>query len=148
MSADWPKMIRSMVPQPLAVPVVPAVGTTDNMLGPRVPPHPRADVHPDPSGAVGPIGEGLSVAPSLAVLPQVLVPKRLRDKRPGACGKNALQVFRLGEKSFARGTVGDALELVPTSSDHGIVQPIRAMPLAEYQEHIAATQALWQVDET
>jgi hypothetical protein len=148
MPADWPKMYRSMVPQPSVTPVVPAVGTDDNMLGARVPPHPRADVLPDSSGNVGPVGKGLSVAPSLAALPQPLVPKRLRDKRLGARGSNTLRVFRLGEGSFVRAPVGSSLELLPTSPKHGVIQPVKAAPLADYQNHLAATQALWEVDET
>ncbi|NUQ76979.1 MAG: hypothetical protein HUU21_25880 [Polyangiaceae bacterium] len=150
MSASSPKMYRAMIPQPssTSTPLIPAVGTDGNKLGVRVPPHPRADVHPDSSGNVGPIGEGLSVAPSLRKLPQVLVPERLRDKRPGARGSNTLQVFCLGEGAFVRAPVGDSLELFPTSSSHGVIQPIRTTPVEEYQQHLAATQTLWTVDET
>lgn len=140
-------MYRSMIGQGSSTAVVPATGTADNMLGARVPPHPRADVHPDPSGSVGPVGEGLSVAPGLATLPLPLVPQRLRDKRPGARGRNTLQVFSLGEKGFSRAAVGSSLELMPTSSKHGVVQPIGPMPIGEYQEQLAATQAFWRVDE-
>lgn len=148
MPADRPKMYRSMIPQPSVTPVLPAVGTDGNMLGARVPPHPRADVLPDPDGNVGPIGKGLSVAPSLRVLPQVLVPERLRNKRPGARGSNNLRVFRLGEGTFVRAPVGDSLELLPTSPEHGVIQPVRTTPLSEYQKHLATTQTLWTVDET
>jgi hypothetical protein len=72
-----------MIPQPSATSFVPAVGTADNMLGARVPPH-----------------------------------------------------------------LGSSLELLLTSSQHGVIQPIRPTPLDEYQKHLAATQALWVVDET
>jgi hypothetical protein len=140
-------MYRSMVSQASGASVAPVVGTADNMLGVRVPPHPRADVHPDSSGNVGPVGEGLSVAPSLAAMPQVLVPRRLRDKRPGARGSDTLQVFSLGGEGFVRAPVGDSLELLPTSSNHGVVQPVGPVPVAHYQEHLAATQAFWRVDE-
>lgn len=129
-------------------PVVPAVGTADNMLGARVPPHPRADISPDSSGNVGPIGKGLSVAPNFRVLPPALVPERLRDKRPGARGSNALQVFRLGEGPFVRSPVGSSLELLPTSSKHGVIQPVRDTSLNDYQNDLADTQTRWTVDET
>ena len=146
MSAEWPKMVRSMLPDPAEAAIVPTVGSQENMLGARVPPHPRADVHPDADGNVGPRGEGLSVAPSLAALPQGLVPERLRDKRPGARGSNSLRVFRLGDGSFSRSAVGDSLELAPTSSKHGVLQPKRPMTLGDYQGHLAATKTRW-VDE-
>lgn len=132
-------MYRSMLPQS-AAPVVPAVGTADNMLGARVPPHLRADVHPDPGGNVGSAGEGISVSPSLTALPASLVPERLRDKRPGARGINTLRVFRLGNGAFLRAPLGSALELLPTSPKHGVVQPIRPTPIEDYQQELAATQ--------
>ena len=141
-------MYRSMLPQASAAPVAPAVGTADNMLGARVPPHPRADVHPDASGNAGPVGEGLSVSPNLAALPPSLVPERLRDKRPGARGTNTLRVFRLGNGSFVRATLGSAIELLPTSPKHGVVQPIRPTPIQDYQKELAATQEHWVVDES
>ncbi|MDC3954517.1 hypothetical protein [Polyangium jinanense] len=147
MSAAWPKMYRTMVPEdPSAKPAVPAVGTAANMLGVRVPPHPTPDVHPDSAGNVGPCGEGLSVAPSLAVLPQRLVPARLRDKRRGARGPDDLHVFRLGEASFRRAPVGGSLELQPTSDTHGVLQPLRQTSVAQYQLDLGATKTSW-VDE-
>jgi hypothetical protein len=140
-------MYRSMLPQSSAEPLAPAVGDADYMLGARVPPHPRADIQPDPGGNVGPSGKGLSVAPSLTALPPSLVPERLRDKRPGARGAITLRVFRLGNASFERAPLGSVLELLPTSTKHGVVQPIRPMPLQDYQKELAATQQLWVVDE-
>ena len=69
MTAAWPKMYRTMLPEDAsATVVVPAVGTAGNVLGVRVPPHPRPDVHPDGEGNVGPSGEGLSVAPSIKAM--------------------------------------------------------------------------------
>lgn|SRR5215510_4627988 len=147
MSAGWPKMYRSMLPQSSTAPIAPAVGTAGNMLGAREPPHPLADVHPDPEGNVGPSSKGLSVVPSLSVLPPNLVPERLRNKRPGARGTNALRVFRLGNVSFARAPLGSALELLPTSAKHGVIQPAQPMAVQEYQKELAATQGLWVVDE-
>ena len=148
MFASSPKMYRAMLPGASTTSPVPMVGTGDNMLRARVPPHPRADIHPDMSGAVASVGEGISVAPGLKELPQVLVPARLREKRPGARGSNALVVFRFGHGPFARCPVGSALELVPTSSQHGVVQPVRPTPIDDYQSDLAATQTLWEVDET
>jgi hypothetical protein len=147
MTASWPKVYRSMVPQ-ASEPMVPAVGPASNMLRARLPPDPRADVHPDASGHVGPTKEGLSVCPSLRLLPPSLVPERLREQRPGARGENALRVFCLGNESFVRAPIGTSLELLPTSSKHGVVQPVRSMPVQDYQQALAATQTLWVVDET
>ncbi len=148
MSAEWPRMYRSMLPEASSAPVAPAVGTADNMLGARVPPHPRADIHPDASGNVVPIGGGLSVAPYLGALPPSLVPERLRDKRPGARGTNTLRVFRLGNGSFVRAALGSALELLPTSSKHGVLQPLGPTPIQDYQKELAATRGHWLVDES
>lgn len=117
------------------------------MLGVRVPPHPRADVAPDADGKVGPDKKGLSVAPGLVAMPQGLVPERLREKRPGARGSNRLRVFRAGEGSFQRARVADALEMVPTSPKHGVLQPIQPARLDDYQRELAATQQMWRVDE-
>jgi len=140
-------MYRSMLPAPEAKAVLPSIGNAENMLGVRVPPHPRADVTPDADGNVEPNKKGLSVAPGLAAMPPGLVPERLRDKRPGARGSNRLHVFRLGERDFLRAPVGDALELAPTSLKHGVLQPIRKTPLTDYHRDLAATQQQWSVDE-
>jgi hypothetical protein len=139
-------MYRSMLPDP-ETPHAPAVGAAENMLGVRVPPHPRADVTPDADGNVGPDKKGLSVAPGIAAMPQGLVPERLREKRPGARGSNSLRVFRLGEGPFQHAPVNDALELVPTSPKHGILQPIQPKHLHDYQRDLAVTQPMWRVDE-
>lgn len=136
-------MYRTMLPQPEVTPHTPAVGTDDNMLGARVPPHQRADVRLDPDGSVGPGSGGISVAPRITALPQGLVPERLRALRPGARGSNTLRVFRLGEARFGDTPVGDSLRLLPTTPKHGVLEARQSMPLNTYQQELAATQKLW-----
>lgn len=148
MVAGWSKLYRTMLPDiDNGAPGLPRIGQDDNMLGVRLPPHPRADVHPEADGTVKPGNKGMSVAPSLAALPQALVPERLRGIRPGARGSDRLKVFRLEAAALQNAGVSDALELVPTSSKHGVVQPSRPMLVIEYQGHLAATQTFWAVDE-
>ena len=98
-------------------------------------------------GTVKPSNRGMSVAPSLAALPQALVPERLRGIRPGARGSDRLKVFRLETVALQSAGISDFLELVPTSSKHGVVQPSRPMLVIEYQGHLAATRPFWTVDE-
>ena len=148
MSAAWPKMYRTMLSEdPSASPAVPAVGTAANMLGACVPPSVPTDVHPDGEGKVGPCSEGLSVAPRLTALPPSRVPERLGHLRHGARGNNTHRVFRIGEANFERAPLGDSLELMPTSSKHGVIQPLQRMSIGDYQRELAATQRLWVVDE-
>lgn len=105
------------------------------------------DIHPDEAGRIEPSGEGLSVAPSLKMLPPGRIPERLRDKRPGARGRNELRVFRVGTMGFHQAHLGDRLELKPTSKRHGVVQPRHQTHIDDYQRDLASTQSSWTVDE-
>jgi hypothetical protein len=125
---------------------LPQVGAGKNMLGARLPPDNRADVQPDAEGNVARGGEGLSVAPNLKALPPFLVPKRLRDLRPGALGSNDLRLFRLGEGPFEPSNIAEDLELQPTSKTHGVVRPRAPMQVDHYQARLAATKPRW-IDE-
>jgi hypothetical protein len=124
----------------------PQVGVGKNMLGARLPPDNRADVQPDAEGNVARGGEGLFVAPNLKALPPFLVPKRLRDRRPGAVGSNDLRLFRLGEAPFEPSNIAEELELQPTSTTHGVVRPRARMQVHHYQARLAATKPRW-IDE-
>lgn len=144
MSADWPKMYRTMLwTTSSAEGPLPLIGTDRDMLGVVV----SMDVHPDEEGRIEPCGEGLSVAPSLQDLPSFLVPERLRHRRRGARGRKDVKVFRAGATTFRQTTVGERLELVPTSKTHGVVQPRCRTLVDDYQADLAATQPWWMVDE-
>src|SRR5262249_55618204 len=94
----------------------PLVGTETNMLGARVPPHPRADIAVNPDGTVSPgTGKGMSVAPSLEALAKkpFLVSRRLRHRFPAARGVDDLVTWKMGEGGFAAGPVAAGLALSP-----------------------------------
>ena len=44
-------------------------------------------------------------------------------------------------------TVADRLRLRPDSISHAAVEPSETMRVEEYQAALAATQALWRIDE-
>jgi hypothetical protein len=125
----------------------PIVGNETNMLGVRVPPHPRADVKPDQNGMVQTGMGGMSVSPGWRDLPPFLIPSRLGKLAPGARGSNKLTCFRFGEGSFGNAPVTQSLTLVVNRPTHGTVQPSRSMPITEFQKQLADTQAAWVIDE-
>ena len=106
------------------------------------------DIDVDTPGNVVVNGKGMSVAPAWRVLPIWRIPKRLRDKAPGACGANNTACFRAGAGAFQRGPFADGLELVPDTSIHGCLAPTQAVPFAEYERGLIATRAGWHVDES
>jgi hypothetical protein len=130
----------------------PVIGCDDHNLGVRVPPHPRADIQPDADGHVSPGGYGLSVAPSLEALGKLpfLVSRRLRARFPRARGVDELVCWKMGEGPFIAGPVATGLQLCPDPrrpTEHALVEPDQRMPLAEYQQALAATQELWEPGE-
>ena len=124
----------------------PEVGASASTLGVRVP----ADIQPDASGMVQPGTNGMSVSPSLAILPYWMVPIRLRHLRPDATGRNSLQVWNMGSGPFVAARVADGLMLRPDPGrpNHGYVEPDGSMMLNVYVEAIQAMRGAWQVDET
>ena len=123
----------------------PTVGTDSNMLGVRVPPHPRADVTPDEAGIVRPGSGGMSVAPSWRKLPIFLIPSRLKHLVAGARGADSLMCFQFGEGEFSDSSINSHLILRPNSATHGTVQPSRSMSLADFQQALADTRNSWTV---
>ncbi len=129
---------------------LPIVGTADKWsLGVRGEPiHGVADVDLDCDGNVVLNGKGMSVSPAWRVMPPFLIPKRLRDKRPGATAPDHFFCFVLGTEPFEAGPISTHLLLRPDSLDHGVVAPNRLAPLKDFQAALAATQPLWRIDES
>ena len=57
---------------------------------------PGADIDVDQQGNVIPTGKGMSVSPGWRDLPLWRIPKRLRNKVPGAVAPNSTWCFRTG----------------------------------------------------
>jgi hypothetical protein len=93
-------------------------------------------------------GMGMSVSPSWRVISILRIPKRLRDKVPGARGSNNTHCFKYGAGPFQAGPFAAGLDLTPDSPTHGCVTPAKQAPLATYASDLAATPADWQVDES
>ena len=106
------------------------------------------DVDLDEQGNVLANGKGMSVAPAWRELNFTLIPKRLRDKFPGARGSNNRFCFRAGTGPFARSSFAHGLELVPDSRKHGCIAPLAMVPLVQYQDDLKATRPDWQLDES
>jgi hypothetical protein len=122
---------------------LPMVGTQARMLGPA-----PKDIEADAAGAVHAGRDGISVAPSLRLLPSHHIPKRLRQLAPDATGSNTSVIWRHGEGAFAdRATVAPHLELRVDTSEHGVVAPDSTMSLTDYQLALAITRTNWVEDE-
>ena len=135
-----PKIFRAM----RAEGDVPALG--DNDLGVRLP----TDIEPDAQGNVSPGTGGMSVAPSLRLLPLHRVPKRLAGLVRKARGPNTFCVWSMGDGAFGAGKVTDdlALRLDPVHPKrHGFVEPAREMSFDAYEAELQATRLRWQLDE-
>jgi hypothetical protein len=55
----------------------------------------------------------------------------------------------MGEGPFVPALLGDALVFRPDPAKptrHGLIEPARQMPVADYQSGLAATQDPWTVD--
>lgn len=129
----------------------PQVGSQRSQLGVRVD-GPQPDISLNELGNVEPHTGGMSVSPTLECLPFFLQPRRLRDRFPkrfpGARGKDpAAHCWRMGEGPFLDSAVNADLRLRPDSADHGLVEPARTVPLAAYQDALAATRDQWIIDE-
>ncbi|MHC5539476.1 hypothetical protein ACYOEI_14760 [Singulisphaera rosea] len=89
----------------------------------------------------------MSVSPSWRVISILRIPKRLRDKVPGARGSNDTYCFKYGSGSFQPGSFAPGLELAPDSPTHGCVTPAQQAPLSTYENDLAFTRVDWQIDE-
>lgn len=92
-------------------------------------------------------GKGMSVSPSWQSISIFRIPKRLRDKVPGARGSNNTFCFRYGSGPFQASPIANGLDLVPDSPTHGCMAPTQPVPLTTYESDLAATRDGWQVDE-
>ena len=92
--------------------------------------------------------KGMSVSPDWRTMTIFRVPKRLRAFVSGARGSDNTYCFRSGTGPFRQGAFADGLVLEPDSPRHGVIAPIQAVPLAQYENDLAATRDGWQVDES
>ena len=122
---------------------LPAVEQSARGLGVRA----GIDVDVDGQGNVIANNKGMSVAPSWRDISILRIPKRLRDKVPGARGSNSTFCFRAGSGAFHAGPFAAGLKLTVDSNTHGCVAPTETMPLVQFERNLAATQSDWQVDE-
>jgi hypothetical protein len=120
----------------------PLIGRDDNMLGVRVPPHPRADVELDGS-QVRLNGKGMSVCKDWRRLPALLIPKRLRTLHPPAAGSDDLSIFRYTDREFDDGAIGSGLSLEWGKKSHGTIVQAAPQSIEEFQNALAGTQQEW-----
>lgn len=127
----------------------PLIANTARGLGVRVGDGPHDDIPVDANGRVAPSTGGMSVAPSWRDLPEIRIPRRLRDKGVlFARGRNVDACWRLGEGAFVAGTVADGLMLRPDRPDHGTVEPNAVKALHQYLDDLTVTHELWVIDES
>ncbi len=122
----------------------PVVDASGKGLGVRgVPVNGVTDVDLDGDGRVVLNGKGMSVVPEWRDLPLFLIPRRLKDKRPGARSlSNETCCFSMGD-----GTITPTLDLKQDSETHGNVVPHQSIFLDQFQDDLAATGDLWTIDE-
>jgi hypothetical protein len=127
----------------------PSVANNARGLGVRAGDGPHDDIPVGANGEVTPGTGGMSVAPSWRDLPDIRIPRRLREKGPlFARGKDFDACWRLGEGAFVVGSVADGLVLRPDRPDHGTVEPKAVESLNQYLNDLAATRELWVIDES
>jgi len=142
-----PKVYRAMKrDQADSLPVVGSIYSSE--LGAR----PKLDITMDSDGNVVLDKSGMSVAPTWRNLPFTRIPKRLHDLVPGAAGSNSTSCFAMGIGAFRRNGFAKGLQLIPDqgsdSVTHGVIAPVRVVPIGDYQSDLANTRAAWQIDET
>jgi hypothetical protein len=80
------------------------------------------------------------------------IPKRLRHIKPGAAASNTISCFTAGAGPFQNGVFTNGLELIPDQGQatvtHGVIAPVRVVPLGQYQADLENTRTAWQIDET
>src|SRR5438874_141843 len=94
-----PRVYRSM----LADGDGPMVGDGARTLGVRVAPADKPDLPVGDDGFVQPRTGGMSVAPTVGLLPSHRIPKRLRSRYPDARGPDCLSCWRMGNGPFEEG---------------------------------------------
>lgn len=109
------------------------------------------DIPVDQQGVVYPKTGGMSVSPSLELIPPHRLPRRLRDKYPDrfarATASNSYYCWWMGEGGFGAEPIAAGLAFRPDPDmpdRHGFIEPDRAMPLPEYVRALEATRDLWQ----
>lgn len=122
----------------------PTVQQKANALGVR----PGVDIDLDPQGGVLVNTKGMSVNPDWRVMSILRIPKRLRDKMPGARGSNNTYCFRTGTGPFQQGAFAAGLSLEPDSTTHGNIAPTEIVSLVQYETNLAHTRPDWVEDET
>lgn len=133
----------------------PKVGAGGKLLGVRVPPvvgNAKPDLEPGENGIVQPRSGGMSVRSNWRQLPLHLIPRRLNSVTTGiteATGSNALHCWRFGEGDFADDIISGSLclRVDNPSGGHGVVEPIDAMHIDEFQSQLATTRSDWTIDE-
>jgi hypothetical protein len=127
----------------------PLVVNSARGLGVRIGHGPHDDIPTNTSGNVAPNTGGMSVAPAWRDLPEVRIPRRLRDKGVlFARGKDSDACWRMGEGTFAAGPLTSGLALRPDRADHGVVEPAAEVSLERYLNDLATTRDLWVIDES
>jgi hypothetical protein len=101
-------------------------------------------------GMVGPAAGGMSVQPSVGVIPFMLAPKKYRHIIEGAAGPDSRTIWRLGSGTFKDGPVAQNLQLrvSPAEADqpitHGEVEPDASMSIEAFQSALGATVESWK----
>ncbi len=141
-----PKVYRAMRRAKDGLPVVGS--TSSSELGVRS----GIDITIDAMGNVVLDGSGMSVAPGWRDHDFTRIPRRLRPIEPRATGANSMACFVMGVGPFQNGVIANGLELIPDPGPppvtHGVVAPVQAVPLSQYQTDLENTRAAWQIDET
>ena len=119
-----PKICRSMLEEDGK----PKVGCETNMLGVRVPPDPRKDIVPGPSGTVVPQAGGMSVAHGLAKVAVVSYSEKTQTAGAGRPWKQQARLLDDRTRRICRGRFEWRFALRPDPNDpliHGFVEPAR-----------------------
>jgi hypothetical protein len=109
------------------------------MLGVR-----PSDITPDVGGMVNPNNHGMSVAPSVAALPFMFVPRKYSALVEGAAGNDKSSVWEMGEGPFHSAPIDPMLSLKRTDHRHGVIGPRQRMPLQDFKDSLAKTQPRWR----
>lgn len=130
---------------------LPLVGSHKrSLLGVR-PSGATADVDLNPPGDLNGVvvvnRKGLSVSADWRSLPGHLIPEDLDDGLNGASGKG-IKIYVHGNGNFSEGAVTANLEVLmkANSLDSGVICPIVAVSLSQYQADLQATRLQWVID--